>query len=106
MSKLRSDSILASLTEEQRDQLYDWIVIHSFAGAQARAAKPVAEDGFNLKLHRTTLVRFFEAEQSERQALELAELAAEAGNTGAPDQIEALINATRQKFIRATYELA
>jgi hypothetical protein len=106
MSKLRSDSTLALLTEEQRNQLYDWIVMHSFAGAQTRAAKPVDEDGFNLKIHRTTLVRFFEAEQSERQTRELTELAAEANNGDVPQQIEALIQATRQKFIRATYELA
>src|SRR5688500_18224320 len=103
MSKLRSDSTIASLTDEQRDQLYDWIVTHSFAGAQARAAKSVDEEGFNLKLHRTTLVRFFETEQQERQAQELAELAAEADNAAVPDQIDALIQATRQKFIRATY---
>src|SRR5688572_13815287 len=102
MAKPRSDSILASLTEEQRDQLYDWIATHSFAEAISAAAKPTAEGGFDLKIHRTTLTRFFEAEQQRRQAAELAELAAAAENDEVPDQIEALIQATRQKFIRAT----
>lgn len=104
--KLRSDSILASLTTEQRDQLYDWIVVHSFAGAQSRAAKPVSEEGFDLKIHRTTLVRFFESEQTERQARELAELAAGADNGTTPSAIETLEKAARDKFIRATYELS
>ena len=104
--KPRSDSLLASLTEEQRDQLYDWIVAHSFAGAQDRADKPVSEDGFDLKIHRTTLVRFFESEQTERQARELAALAASADNATTPSAIEALEKAARDKFTRATYELA
>jgi hypothetical protein len=106
MSKPRSDSTLACLTEEQRHQLYDWLFSHSYAEVIKLAARPVNEGGFNLKLHRTTLTRFFEVEQEERQARELAELAASADNAATPSAIEALEEAARDKFIRATYELA
>lgn len=106
MAKPRSDSTLATLTETQRDQLYDWLCSHPYAEVIKLAAKSVAEGGFDLKLHRTTLTRFFEIEQVERQARELAELAAVTDNATTPSAIEALEKAARDKFIRATYELA
>lgn len=103
--KTRSDSILASLTQDQRDQLYDWLCAKSYSEVQALAAKPEA-DGFDLKFHRTTLARFFETEQKERQARELAELAAAADNDTTPVQLDSLIRITRERFTRAAYELA
>jgi len=100
--KPRSDSILASLTDEQRLQLYDWLCTNSYSEVIQLAAKPVPDGGFALKLHRTTLARFFEIEQEEHQAREFADLAAAA----TPSVIEALEKAARDKFIRATYESA
>jgi hypothetical protein len=104
--KPRSDSVLASLTDEQRVQLYDWLCFNSYSEVIKLAAKTVPDGGFDMKLHRTTLARFFEIEQEERQARELAELAAAADNATTPSAIEALEKAARDKFIRATYELA
>ena len=45
MSKLRSDSTLSQLTEDQRITLYDWIEEHSFDEAITRAAKLVKREG-------------------------------------------------------------
>src|SRR3954462_4558023 len=104
--KPRSDSVLASLNDDQRIQLYDWLCSNSYSEVIKLAAKPIVDGGFDIKLHRTTLARFFEIEQEERQARELAELAAGADNATTPSAIEALEKAARDKFIRATYELA
>jgi len=104
--KLRSDSTLAELTEDQREQLFDWLSTNSAAKVQTLAAKPVADGGFDLKIHRTTLDRFFESQVRERQALELAALAAGADNATTPVEIEQLLAGTRVKFVRATFELA
>lgn len=106
MTKLRSDSTLAQLTEDQRDQLYDWIISQGRAKAIELAAQSIDEGGLNLTLHRTTLDRFFEREQKERQARELAELAAAAESETLPERIDQLIHAARVKLAQAAYELS
>ena len=86
--KVRSDSVLAQLTQEQLAMLYDWILASSsYQDAQARALKP-APDGFSLHIHITTLRRFYQnyttwlrqQEQPDRIAAEPAQLISAAQN--------------------------
>jgi hypothetical protein len=106
MAKLYPHSAIANLTDEQREQLYDWLLAHSYPEVQALALKPESEGGLGIKFHRTTLVRFFEKEQDDRQAQELAELAATSDINEMPQRIELLIKAAKTRFAQATYELA
>lgn len=73
--KLRSDSILAQLTEPQLDDLYNWLLRKSYDEVEERCLKPPPE-GFGLKIQHTTLVRFFRKERQRRRAEEAAEHAA------------------------------
>src|SRR5688500_16262902 len=58
--RIRSDSVLAQLTKEQLETLYDWILASgSYTNAQQRALKP-HPDGFGLHIHITTLRRFYQ----------------------------------------------
>ena len=52
--KRRADSSLAKLSEEQLDQLYDWLSEHSYREVIAMAGKGPPE-GFGVRLHKTTL---------------------------------------------------
>jgi hypothetical protein len=106
MAKLRADSTLAPLTETQRDQLYDWLLTHTYPDVQKLAARPIEEGGFGLKIHRTTLARFFTDEQQERHAEELAAIALSAPGSEIPDRIASLIGASKARFAHAAYELA
>jgi hypothetical protein len=106
MAKTYPHSTIAKLTEEQRDQLYDWLISHSYPEVIALAMKPETDGGFGVTFHRTTLVRFFDNEREERQARELAELAATSGIDAIPDRINLLIKASKTRFAQATYELA
>jgi hypothetical protein len=106
MAKTRADSTLAPLTENQRDQLYDWLLNHTYPEVQKLAAKSVEEGGFDLKIHRTTLARFFTDEQQERHAEELAAMAVSAPGSQIPDRITSLIAASKARFAHAAYELA
>ena len=56
--KIRSDSALSNLTEEQQAQLYDWIVLLGCPQAKVQLAKPEPE-GFGVAAHITSLRRFF-----------------------------------------------
>jgi CBS-domain-containing membrane protein len=67
---MRSDSILATLTEDQRAQLYDWTADLGYKLTLEKVALP-APEGFNLQIHRTTLVRFYQREQQRRHEEEL-----------------------------------
>lgn len=104
--KIRPDSAIAALTEEQRNQLYDWLLSHSYPEVIDLAAKSESDGGFNIKFHRTTLIRFFNKEREERQAQELAELAARSDINEVPERINLLIKASQTHFAQATYELA
>ena len=58
--KIRSNSTLAQLSQDQLALLYDWILsCRSLPDVQARALKP-APDGFGLHIHITTLRRFYQ----------------------------------------------
>ena len=114
--KTRSDSALAELTETQRDQLYDWLSTHSYAEVIDLAAKPEADGGLNLNFHKTTLVRFFNKEQQNRHAQELAELSLSSPEDSASSvpsvvnnpaaTVVQLIAAAKAQLAHATYELA
>ena len=56
--KIRSDSTLSNLTEEQQAQLYDWILAVGCPQAKVQLAKP-EPDGFGIAAHITSLRRFF-----------------------------------------------
>jgi hypothetical protein len=106
MAKVRPDSAIAALTEEQRNQLYDWLLSHSYPEVIDLAAKSESDGGFNIKFHRTTLIRFFNKQREELQAQELAELAARSDINEIPERINLLIKAAQTHFAQATYELA
>jgi hypothetical protein len=107
MPKLRSDSNLAHLTEDQRTELFDLLSSHSYREVQEIAAKPEADGGFDLEISKTTLVRFFKQEQKRQHAQELAELAVTEADSKAPNtNISKLIQAAKVEFAHAIYELS
>ena len=112
--KLRADSTLSKLNQDQLDQLFDWLSDESYEDVIEQASQP-APVGFGLKLHKTTLVRFFRDETRRRHAEELSHLAASSmdvsdtqssvhspRNSGITD----LIAAARGEFAHAIYELS
>jgi hypothetical protein len=114
--KLRSDSTLAKLTEHQLTDLFDWCGDLSFEEVIKKAAQP-APEGLGLKLHKTTLVRFFREETKRRHAHDLAQLAMtdsdsdpsslNPGQSGSdPSSLANLIRASRGEFAHAVYELS
>ena len=54
--KFRAHSFAASLTQEQRVLLFEWLGEDSLSEVKAKVAAP-APEGFGLKVHRTTLQR-------------------------------------------------
>ena len=70
--KPRPDSTIAQLTDDQRDQLYDWLTDHAYREVITMAAQPPPK-GFGIQFHKTTLVRFFKNERARRHAEEIAE---------------------------------
>jgi hypothetical protein len=62
--KIRPDSVLLQLTEEQKETLYDWLLADSYVGVQARMAASPPE-GFGIKAHLTSLRRFFAKRNKE-----------------------------------------
>ena len=69
--KVRSESVLAQLSEEQQETLYDWLLGASYQEVQVRLAAPPPE-GFGVKTHYTSLRRFFKRRNQEawRELLE------------------------------------
>src|SRR5262245_47717685 len=70
--KFRSDSTLSKLTEDQLNQLYDWLTDYSERDVVEMAATAPPQ-GFGLTFHRTTLSRFFRMERTRRHAEALLE---------------------------------
>ena len=58
MIRLRTDSSLSDLTEDQQAQIYDWLQTLGYTGTIEKLAQP-EPDGFTLKTHRASLHRFF-----------------------------------------------
>jgi hypothetical protein len=96
--KVRSDSVLAQLTQEQLATLYDWILASgSFLDAQSRALKP-APNGFGLHIHITTLRRFYQTYTAwlrEQERVDAAEC----------NSVE-LITEAQQELARSIHSLA
>ena len=55
--KLRPQPALASLTDDEREQIADWLRSQTFAQVQARIAKSREDGGFDLKVSISTLQR-------------------------------------------------
>ena len=69
--KLRNNSTLSILTEEQQAQLYDWIQTLGYTETLKKvAAQP--PDGFGLATHRATLHGFFQRYQKAVRAEDIA----------------------------------
>jgi hypothetical protein len=50
-TKPRSDSVLSQLTDEQRGQVYEWLITLGYTKTLERLAQP-SPDGFDLETHR------------------------------------------------------
>ncbi len=98
-------STLETLTDEQRDQLYDWLLEMPVSKVAEKIAQP-APEGFGLKTHITTLRRFKHRRWAEQAAdqLEAARLAAANSNHGDDAILDTAIGSTlkRQLFERAS----
>ena len=68
------NSILESLTEEQRDQLYDWLMEMPIPKVAEKIARP-APEGFGIPVHITTLQRFKNRRWAEHTADQLEDAA-------------------------------
>lgn len=100
--KLRSDSILASLTEPQLADLYDWILSHhTYADVQTRAARPVADGGLGLEIHITTLHRFYSSYTAWLRAREIAD-----GEREALSSTDELQSSAATEIAHAIHDLA
>ena len=62
--KLRNDSTLSALTEEQQAQLYEWIQTLGYTETLNKVAAQ-RPDGFGLTTHRATLLGFFKRYQEQ-----------------------------------------
>jgi hypothetical protein len=73
-------SILESLTDEQKDQLYDWLTEMPVPDVVEKLALP-APEGFGIKTHNTTLQRFKRRRFVEQTADQIEAAAALSGAT-------------------------
>src|SRR4051812_5272455 len=55
---MRNDNTLAKLTEEQKEDMFSWLNDFTYAEVEQRLAEPPPA-GFALKVHRSTLRRFY-----------------------------------------------
>jgi hypothetical protein len=101
--RIRANSILASLTEQQLNKIYDWIAGGiTYRDVQQRCAQP-PPDGFATEIHLNTLWRFFTAERRRRHAEDLAEIHFE---ELAEDNPEQLLQNVKAELAHACYDLA
>ena len=101
--KLRNDSTLSALTEEQQAQLYDWIQTLGYTETLKKvAAQP--PDGFGLMTHRATLHGFFKRYQKAVCAEDLA--AAKENPPISNDDASVLVSDAEQSFVHAAHQLA
>jgi hypothetical protein len=101
--RIRANSILAALTEDQLNKLYDWIASGiTYRAVQERCSQPHPE-GFGLEVHLKTLWSFFKAERRRRHAEELAETKF---NDLAAEDPEQLYQNIKVELAHACYDLA
>jgi hypothetical protein len=102
--RIRSNSILADLTEQQLNTLYEWIASGlTYRDVQQRCAQPPPE-GFALQIHLNTLWRFFTAERRRRHAEELAQT--QFHNVADAPDCEQLLRTIKLELAHACYDLA
>src|SRR5678809_866429 len=80
---MRSDAALASLTEEQQADLFDWLTTDTYEAVLKRIAQP-APKGFGIKTHINSLCRFYELRQAQIRARDLADLCRTHPSSGSP----------------------
>jgi hypothetical protein len=102
MTKARSDSMLSKLTEEQQNQVYDWLISLGYTETLNKVAAP-APNGFALRTHRHSLQRFF---KRHRQKLRTEEIAAAKENRSRPEDASVLVSDAEQSVQYAAQQLA
>jgi hypothetical protein len=101
--KLRNDSTLAALTEEQQVQLYDWIQTLGYTETLKKvAAQP--PDGFGLTTHRATLHGFFKRYQAQARAEDIA--AAKETRPISSQDASLLFSDAENSFLHAAHQIA
>jgi hypothetical protein len=102
--RIRPNSVLADLSQDQLHELYDWIAAgDSYREVQKRCALPPPE-GFGLRVHLNTLNYFFRSERARRHAEELAQLRYhQLTDTVDPEQ---LLQNVKIELAHACYDLA
>lgn len=99
---MRNDCILSNLSDQQKDQLYDWLCDLGYAETKRRLAQPPPE-GFGINAHRNTLFRFYSSYSRELHRATLPEIA-----PNAPDLLERahLLSASKSALAHSIYGLA
>src|SRR6187399_966729 len=70
MTKPRPESLYCRLTDDQRAQLYDWILTLGYPKTKERIALPEPE-GFSLKVHLSSLHAFYLRYAAEQDVAQL-----------------------------------
>jgi hypothetical protein len=102
MSKTRSDSALSKLTEDQQNQVYDWLVSLGYAETLNKVAAPPPH-GFSLRTHRHSLQRFFKRHQ---QKLRTEDVAAAKQNQCSPQDASVLVSDAEHSLQHTAQQLA
>ena len=98
---MRRDCSLASLTQDQLDDLYEWISSDSYSEVVKRVALP-SPDGFGIKTHITTLCRFYREERARRHAESLIQ----ARSSPNPLTSDELVAEASRQLAHASYEMS
>src|SRR4051812_9187781 len=102
--RIRPNSVLANLSQDQLHELYDWIASgDSYREVRTRCALP-PPDGFALRVHLNTLSQFFRSERARRHAEDLAQSRYhQITDTVDPEQ---LLQNVKVELAHACYDLA
>jgi hypothetical protein len=101
--RIRANSVLKNLTDDQLNQLYDWIASgDTYRDVQKRLALP-PPDGFGISVQLNTLWNFYTSERRRRHAEHLAETRFNDLADSNPDQ---LLQNVKIELAHACYDLA
>jgi hypothetical protein len=98
---VRKDCVFSTLTEEQQADLFDWLTADSYEVVLKRIAQP-PPDGFGIKSHINSLVRFYAQRHAQIRARDLSTIAAAQSGPAA----QPFFNAAATAFAHSTYILA
>jgi hypothetical protein len=102
MNKPPPQSLYAKLTEDQRAQLYDWILTLGYVKTKDRIALAKPE-GFGISTHLSCLHRFFKRYQ---QKLRTEDIVAAKENRSSPEDTSILVFDAEQSVQHAAQHLA